>query len=252
MISYCRNLEDVIIQRVFADVPDGRYVDIGAALPVRDSNTFALYERGWRGIAADPLLEPAEWQIHRPRDLALRTLVGAQPGTKRLFIYTKAAQASTASADARELWAQQGSLPDIEIECPAITANDLMTSLGPAQPIHLVSIDVEGMEADVLAGIDFQHYRPWLLVIEAMLPGLQVPSHMQWEPALLQSGYHMAYFDGVNRYYLAWEQRALLSRLALPPNVWDHYERASERDAMARIRELEARLAATAPRDPGP
>ena len=75
----------------------------------------------------------------------------------------------------------------------------------------------------------------------AVLSGTPTPSHHAWEPALLEKGYHMAYFDGVNRYYLAWEQRSLLGRLMVPPNVWDQYERASEREMQARIKALEKR-----------
>ena len=251
MISYCRNLEDVIIQRVFADVPEGRYLDIGASAPINDSTTYALYERGWRGITADPILQAEAWQAHRPRDLALRTMVGAQPGTGRLFAYPHYSQSSTGSPDIRDHLARFGLEAPVEIEVPVVTANDLLASMPPGAPLHLVSIDVEGMESAVLAGLDLARYRPWLMVIEAVLSGTPTPSHHAWEPALLEKGYHMAYFDGVNRYYLAWEQRSLLGRLMLPPNVWDQYERASERDMQARIKELEARLAAMSPPEPG-
>ena len=248
MISYCRNLEDVIIQRVFADVPEGRYLDIGASAPINDSTTYALYERGWRGITADPILQAEAWQAHRPRDLAL---VGAQPGTGRLFAYPHYSQSSTGSPDIRDHLARFGLEAPVEIEVPVVTANDLLASMPPGAPLHLVSIDVEGMESAVLAGLDLGRYRPWLMVIEAVLSGTPTPSHHAWEPALLEKGYHMAYFDGVNRYYLAWEQRSLLGRLMLPPNVWDQYERASERDMQARIKALEARLAAMSPPEPG-
>jgi len=119
MISYCRNLEDVIIQRVFADVPEGRYLDIGASAPINDSTTYALYERGWRGwrgIAADPILQAQDWQAHRPRDLALRTMIGAQPGTQRLFAYPNFSQSSTGAPFIRDhlarwSWKSPSSLP---------------------------------------------------------------------------------------------------------------------------------------------
>ncbi len=251
MISYCRNLEDVIIQRVFADLPEGRYLDIGASAPINDSTTYALYERGWRGIAADPILQAQDWQAHRPRDLALRTMIGAQPGTQRLFAYPNFSQSSTGAPFIRDHLARHGLEPPVELEVPVVTANDLLASHPPGQPLHLVSIDVEGMEAEVLSGLDLLRHRPWLMVIEAVLSGTPTPSHHAWEPALLEKGYHMAYFDGVNRYYLAWEQRSLLGRLMVPPNVWDQYERASEREMQARIKALEARLAATSPPEPG-
>ena len=58
-ICYTRNFEDVILQRVFENMPEGCYVDVGASAPVIDSNTYALYTRGWRGICIDPM------RVHR-------------------------------------------------------------------------------------------------------------------------------------------------------------------------------------------
>lgn len=251
MISYCRNLEDVIIQRALADVPAGHYLDIGACTPVEDSTTYALYERGWTGIAADPVLDEAAWRTTRPRDLAVRAMVAAASGQAPLYVYKDALQSTTGSAAVRDHLARHGAGPGTEVTVPCVTANDLLAPFGPSRPLHLVSIDVEGMEADVLAGLDLRRHRPWLLVIEAVLSGTPIPSHLGWEPNLIELGYSMVYFDGVNRYYLAFEQRSLLGRFMLPPNIWDQYERASERAARQRIQELEARLAALAPQPPG-
>ena len=39
MISYAQNFEDVVLNRVFHDVKDGRYIDVGAYDPVIDSVT---------------------------------------------------------------------------------------------------------------------------------------------------------------------------------------------------------------------
>ena len=46
MICYTRNFEDVLIQRAFADIEQVFYVDVGACLPVADSNTYGLYTSG--------------------------------------------------------------------------------------------------------------------------------------------------------------------------------------------------------------
>jgi len=243
MISYCRNLEDVIIQRVFADLRAGRFLDIGAGHPIDDSTTYALHERGWRGIAADPVLDAALWQEHRAGDVALRTLVAGQAGTRRLFAYPGYLQSSTGSADTRDHLARIGLDNPTEMEVRAASANDLLAAHAPDHPLHFVSIDVEGMEAEVLAGLDLRRHRPWVMAIEAVLPSQATPSHAAWEPALLARGYRMMYFDGVNRFYLAEERHALAPRFAVPPNVWDSYTRDSDRKAEQRVAELEARIA---------
>ena len=80
------------------------------------------------------------------------------------------------------------------------------------------------------------------MVIEAVLSGTPQPSHAGWEPMVLEAGYHMAYFDGVNRFYLAHEQRHLLGRFGYPPNVWDNFVMATEQALTARVAALEAEV----------
>lgn len=70
MISYAQNAEDVVLRRVFADVGEGFYVDVGACVPVDDSVTFHFYERGWSGVNVEP--DPrfaAELSAERTRDV---------------------------------------------------------------------------------------------------------------------------------------------------------------------------------------
>jgi hypothetical protein len=71
-VSYARNGEDVLLNRVFAAADDGFYLDFGAADPVDGSVTKALYDRGWSGINAVPKAAFARLAAARPRDINLR------------------------------------------------------------------------------------------------------------------------------------------------------------------------------------
>jgi hypothetical protein len=84
LICYTRNFEDVILQRVFADIGEGCYLDVGASDPISDSNTYAMYKRGWRGIALEPLPFGRYGRKDRPEDLFLNVAVGAQSGQVKL------------------------------------------------------------------------------------------------------------------------------------------------------------------------
>jgi hypothetical protein len=86
-----------------------------------------------------------------------------------------------------------------------------------------MSIDVEGHERAVLAGNDWQRFRPRVLVVEAVLPYTNTPCHQRWEQLLLDAGYHFAFFDGINRYYVREEDGVLLERFHCPVNVLDAY-----------------------------
>ena len=81
--SFSQEGEDLILQRYFEGKTKGFFVDIGAHHPIRFSNTYHFYRRGWRGMVvqhASLLFDraphhrhwPAGRQViaHHPRDVA--------------------------------------------------------------------------------------------------------------------------------------------------------------------------------------
>jgi len=241
MICYTRNFEDVMLQRVFADVPKGNYLDVGASLPVEDSNTYALYQQGWRGVAMEPLPLEKFWRQNRPEDVFLNVAVGAQPGNVTLHVFD-AAQLCSAMPDTVVHWAQHGREPLGNIQVSCVTLNQVVDEHLPDHELHILSIDVEGMEHEVLKGLDLSRHRPWVIVLEVVLPGSTTQSPHSWEPDLLAAGYLDAYFDGVNRFYLARERGHLLERFSLPPNVWDGIVLASQLALQQENENLKAEL----------
>jgi hypothetical protein len=89
--------------------------------------------------------------------------------------------------------------------------------------VHFLKIDVEGFEGDVLRGMDFTLCRPWIVVVEAIMPNSRDSNHGEWEPLITAHAYQYAWFDGLNRYYVAAEHAELAARLQLPPNVFDDF-----------------------------
>ncbi len=51
LISYAKNLEDVMLWRAFKNVEKGTYIDLCARDQEVDSVSLAFYEQGWRGIS---------------------------------------------------------------------------------------------------------------------------------------------------------------------------------------------------------
>lgn len=224
MICYTRGFEDVILQRVFSDILTGCYVDVGASTPVNDSNTYALYQKGWRGVAIEPLPYENFWRDARPDDRFLNLTAGAETGRTTLHIYDIAQQISTCSLNTVKHWQTGNNIPSRSIEVPIVTLNEVIDTYLPDRDLHLISIDVEGQEFEVLRGLDLQKHRPWIVVVEATLPGCPIESHQTWEPYITTADYSPAYFDGANRFYLANERHELLDRFRLPPNVWDNFQ----------------------------
>ena len=51
--SYSISNVDLIIDRMFANLKNGFYVDVGCNHPIKFNNTYLLYKRGWSGINID-------------------------------------------------------------------------------------------------------------------------------------------------------------------------------------------------------
>ena len=80
-LSYAQNLEDVHLERLFADVAAGTYVDVGGGHPVADNVSFYFYLKGWRGLVVEPQEGLAAGYARvRPRDHVVSCLAGAADG----------------------------------------------------------------------------------------------------------------------------------------------------------------------------
>ncbi len=240
MISYTRNFEDVMLVRALGGIQQGFYVDVGASHPVIDSNTYALYNKGWRGIAIEPQPIFNElWQQHRPEDGLINAAAAATSGETMLFKPVVYGQGATINANFATDYQARGIAME-QYPVRVHTLNEILAFARPACDIHLLSIDVEGAEAAALQGLDLQRFRPWLIVLESTLPGVPAPNFADWEPILLAADYEFVYFDAVNRFYVAREHAELKAHFDHPPCVWDDftsYELTSTQEALQKQQE---------------
>jgi len=237
MISYAQNGEDIVIARALGPDPRGVYIDVGAGSPSVDSVTRHFYDHGWRGINIEPLpSQLAALRAERPEDVNLGVAVGASVGRSVLYDFGEQWGWSTLSPELAARHRRDG-LPDTErtVETTTLAAICAEHVRGD---IDFLKVDVEGHERDVLSGADFARWRPRIVVVEATVPGSGEPCHEPWEPILIDAGYVFAWFDGVNRFYVAGEARELIPRLAVPPNWFDHAEPFAEHQLRAHITTL--------------
>ena len=221
-ISYSQNREDVLLWRALKAIPHGFYIDVGANDPDEDSVTKAFYDRGWHGINIEPLpSHHRSLQEQRPHDINLLMAAGSSDGALELFDVPAIRGWATSSLSVAQMHRDQGHV----VEASTVPVRRLRTICEEwvTGDIHFLKIDVEGFEADVISGMDFACWRPWVVVVEATLPGSEVSSHAHWEPVLTNSRYQMAHFDGLNRFYIAEEHAELAAAFATPPNVFDNY-----------------------------
>jgi len=240
-ISYAQNFEDVMLWRVLKRIDQGFYIDVGANDPDQDSVTKAFYERGWHGINVEPAPQWFErLEKARPRDINLQLALGAEPGEITLYEIPDTGLSTAEKKFAERHEAERG-YQSRELRVKMDTLSRVCERFHQA-PIHFLKIDVEGAEMAVLQGADFGKIRPWIILVEATLPNSQEESYSDWEPLLLNAEYEYAYFDGLNRYYVAGEHENLKAAFKAPPNVFDDFVRSEQLESERRAREAEAKV----------
>ena len=221
--SYAQNGEDVRLWRVLQTVPNGFYVDVGAAHPRIGSVTQLFYERGWSGINVEPSPVFDLLAVERERDVNLRAVVGPADGVASLYLTYPDLGLSTTDL------AAHSHVPDAidrfeVIEVAQFRLATMLDRYAGGRAIHFLKVDVEGSEAAVLASNDWGRHRPVIVVVEAVASWDSRPTHEAWEPALLAHDYDFAAFDGINRFYVANEHAELAAGLAYPLSALDAYE----------------------------
>lgn len=237
-ISYAQNFEDVMLWRALHSIENGFYIDAGAWSPDEDSVTRAFYERGWRGINIEP--NPALYDQlcqKRPEDINIPFALSDEKKTLNLYVVVNSTGLSTTDIHHAQRNRKNGQVVT-EIACKTITLNDLWDDKVGQKQVHFLKIDVEGAEEAALRGNDWNKNRPWIIVIEAVLPNTQDTTHHLWEHFLLNAKYLYVYSDGINRYYLAKEHAELASAFAYPPNIFDQFKLASHVQADADVQKL--------------
>jgi FkbM family methyltransferase len=157
----------------------GIFIEAGANDGVRQSNTYHLEKfHGWTGLLVEPVPElAAECRRNRPRSVVVEAAVVAQevPGaTVGLHVAglmsTLAGALGDPEATARHVAAAQAVQPRLPatrlIQVPARTLSALIDDAGLG-PVDLLSLDVEGAEAEALRGLDLARHAPRLICVEA-------------------------------------------------------------------------------------
>ncbi len=170
--SYAQEGEDMILWYLFENRTSGFYVDVGAHHPARFSNTYFLYQRGWRGINIDAM--PGSMKLfdrYRPLDINLEQAVSEIPGELTYYLFNEPALNGFDARLSRERDAQSTNAYRI------VSTRKLKTKrldaildefLPEGQSIDFLSIDVEGLDMEVLRSSNWKRYCPQIVLIEVL------------------------------------------------------------------------------------
>ena len=163
--SYSISNVDLVIDRMFANIDKGIYVDVGCNHPIKFNNTYLLYRRGWRGINIDfDSKSIKEFKKYRPKDYNVEKIVSNDEEMKDIYIYHERSAINTLSKD----------LVNYRKNKPKEIAKGRSTTLGKiidespfkGKKINLISIDIENHEYEVLKDFDFGKYKIDVIVTE--------------------------------------------------------------------------------------
>jgi len=166
--------EDRILDRLFETQREGFYVDVGAHHPIRFSNTFLLFQRGWRGINIDP--NPRAMQLFRqcrPRDVNVTVGIAEQVGTLRYFQFND----SALNTFDEKLACQRETLDGYRLIASTLVPVQplrqvLQKHLPEGQAIDVLSVDAEGSDLTVICSNDWTKFRPYCLLVETLQSSL--------------------------------------------------------------------------------
>jgi FkbM family methyltransferase len=172
--SYALAGEDLLVARLLGSDEDIRYLDIGCLWPIDHSNTYLFYRNGGRGVCIDPNpgLE-AEFSEIRPRDVFLNLAVGAEEEVRPYYIFESiglntflAPRATWLSerADKRSAFQLRETI-ELQVRSLDAALSEVDVPTRPDGGLDFMSIDVEGLEYEILSGFSFEP-RPKLVMCE--------------------------------------------------------------------------------------
>jgi len=176
MRSWSQEGEDQILRRLFEQQSTGFYVDVGAHHPKRFSNTYLFYRRGWSGINIDAM--PGSMQFFRairPRDINLELGVGLDVGEKEYYIFNEPALNGFSKQLSMERESGHGIYKIIDVKKIKVEPLEriLDSNLKYGQIIDFLSVDVEGLDFEVLKSNNWCKYRPQYVLVEILRSSLQ-------------------------------------------------------------------------------
>lgn len=175
--AYSQEGEDMILQRIFADKERGFYVDVGAHHPRRFSNTYKLYKLGWRGINIEP--NPDAFNLfvkERPSDINLNIGISTEAGFLKYHMFDEPALNSFDETVVKQRLdeTQYKLIGTVDVNVVPLK-NILDKYLEANTQIDFMTVDVEGLDLDVLQSNEWSKYKPkWVLVEQLNQQDLEI------------------------------------------------------------------------------
>jgi FkbM family methyltransferase len=198
---YGQTAEDALLQRLLPE-KEGSYFDIGGGHPIKYSNTYAFYRRGWSGISVDAIkFNTKIYRLMRPRDSSIHALIGDSNEMTDFFVFEPYGL-STADPEVAKNVLKIKDVRLLEtIQLRTVRLSEIMPNITPYKASFL-SVDVEGLDLQVLKTNDWTRFRPRVICVENW-GGVQNSTTSEIAAYLDSKNYRMHAFTGLSEIYIA-------------------------------------------------
>lgn len=202
--------EDYLLWNFFDFKPTGFFIDIGAFDGIHLSNSYSFELAGWEGICVEP--HPFYFNLckeNRPGSTCIRKACGQFEQLNALLHVDNTGLFSSLHeiGDEENIVGHFRLLKDIDIhvdsiEVDVVPLDSILQQHQLDRPIDFVSIDVEGVELEVLQGLDTARWRPRVLLVETNNEKNQAEINSYLE----QHGYYFSRKTKANSFYVTCEE----------------------------------------------
>lgn len=163
--------DDIQLKKLIKSDSPGVYVDIGCWHPVKASNSYYFYLRGWKGICIDPNPDlKSLFNQYRPKDNFINCAIGL--GDEKLTYYQlndSCSAMNTLNYDYIKKNNLENQIKSI-VDVPIYNLKDILDkNILEGDRLDFFDIDVEGFDLEVLKSNDWEKYRPKVILIETDL-----------------------------------------------------------------------------------
>lgn len=183
------------------------YLDIGAHHPFNISNTALLYQRGSRGvnIEANPLLMEAFCR-HRNEDVNVNCGISPKAGELDFYMFSDGSGLNTFDPVERDQTVASGQPVQKVTAIDTITIDEAVHLYCKDKWPNLLTIDVEGLDYDILKGANFRFSRPEIVCVETRRHASQkmramMNEHNYWLSARLAENMIFVHGDQYQKCY---------------------------------------------------
>jgi FkbM family methyltransferase len=200
---YSQDGEDLIIDKLLNYKKEGFYVDVGANDPIRYNNTKRFYDKNWSGINIEPdYLNYEKLLKYRPRDINLNIGIGENVGIINFYKFNPDVF-STFSVEQAKKYQEQGQVLENKIPINVHRLCDILEKYCEDKDIDFFSIDVEGLDMEVLKSNNWEKFRPTLICIESVDSDKngKICKNSEYKSFLNSKGYRECYSNSLNSIY---------------------------------------------------